>query len=45
MKKYVIALCISVMPFVLQASDQINKLRKSWKIINYDENSDLMAVE
>lgn len=27
------------MPFVLQASDQINRLRKSWKIINYDENS------
>ena len=39
MKKYVLALCVAFMPFGLQASDQINKLRKSWKIINYDENS------
>lgn len=40
MKKYVIALCIGVLPLVLSASDQINKLKKSWQIINYDENSD-----
>lgn len=39
MKKYVIALCIGVLPLVLSASDQINKLKKSWQIINYDENS------
>lgn len=39
MKKYVLALCLGLMPFGLQASDQINKLRKSWQIINYDENS------
>lgn len=39
MKKCVLALCISVMPFGLGASDQINKLKKSWQIINYDENS------
>lgn len=39
MKKYVIALCVAFMPFGLQASDQINKLKKSWQIINYDENS------
>lgn len=37
MKKYVIALCISVMPFGLQASDQIGKLKKSWQIINLDK--------
>ena len=39
MKKYVVALCVSVAPLVLSASDQINKLKKSWQIINYDENS------
>lgn len=39
MKKYAIALCIGVLPLVLSASDQINKLKKSWQIINYDENS------
>lgn len=39
MKKYVIALCIGALPLVLSASDQINKLKKSWQIINYDENS------
>lgn len=39
MKKYVLALCVAFMPFGLQASDQINKLKKSWQIINYDENS------
>lgn len=39
MKKYVIVLCIGVLPLVLSASDQINKLKKSWQIINYDENS------
>lgn len=39
MKKYAIALCIGALPLVLSASDQINKLKKSWQIINYDENS------
>ena len=39
MKKCVLALCLGLMPFGLQASDQINKLKKSWQIINYDENS------
>ena len=39
MKKYVLALCVAFMPFGLQASDQINKLKKSWQIINYNENS------
>lgn len=39
MKKYVVALCVGIAPLVLSASDQINKLKKSWQIINYDENS------
>lgn len=39
MKKCVVAFCVAFMPFGLQASDQINKLKKSWQIINYDENS------
>ena len=39
MKKYVVALCLGFMPLVLSASDQIEKLKKSWQIINYDENS------
>ena len=37
MKKYVLALCVAFMPFVLQASDQIGKLKKSWQIINLDK--------
>ena len=37
MKKYAIALCIGVLPLVLSASDQINKLKKSWQIINLDK--------
>lgn len=45
MKKYVIALCISVMPFVLSASDLMYILEKSWKVINlneaYKENPDI----
>lgn len=37
MKKYVVALCLGLMPFGLQASDQIGKLKKSWQIINLDK--------
>ncbi len=37
MKKYVIALCISIMPFVLSASDLMYILEKSWKVINLNE--------
>lgn len=39
MKKYVVALCVGIAPLVLSASDLISKLKKSWQIINYDENS------
>lgn len=37
MKKYVIALCIGVLPLVLSASDLMYILKKSWKLINLDE--------
>ncbi|WP_407379366.1 S8 family serine peptidase [Helicobacter sp.] len=37
MKKCVLALCLGLMPFGLQASDQIGKLKKSWQIINLDK--------
>lgn len=39
MKKYVVALCVGIASLVLSASDLISKLKKSWQIINYDENS------
>ena len=37
MKKYVLAFCVSIVPLVLGASDQIGKLKKSWQIINLDK--------
>lgn len=37
MKKYVIALCIGVLPLVLSASELIHILEKSWKLINLNE--------
>lgn len=37
MKKYVVALCLGLMPFGLSASELMYILRKSWKLINLDE--------
>ncbi len=37
MKKYVIALCIGVLPLVLSASELMYILEKSWKLINLNE--------